>query len=296
VARASKSPAAILSGKKDKLRWGDFNFLENLLVFCAYPSRAVPKESKVHFQISPAIKDEAVCVLFKIDRERDPIMPGGGPKPDYMALYVSKDRCICTIIELKGTDQKKLKHGIEQIKALRDRLRDEIAEHLPGKCRAAVKFQGLLLTPPNSDIPRELIEREKEGGFTILTLQWPHQFQLYDYVRKQNLITERYVPRKESHRGGSEFNVVEELFTKCVLPERIDDAFRAERLANAHRKKAGVYVNFADKYQGAKEYAAMSACSTDAVVAFSSAGFMKEIEDELARLGLPLSLLKRRVL
>ncbi len=50
--KQKNSPAEILQDKKDKLDWQNFNFLENMLVFCAVPGRSVPKESGVHFRIT----------------------------------------------------------------------------------------------------------------------------------------------------------------------------------------------------------------------------------------------------
>ncbi|NUQ75514.1 MAG: hypothetical protein HUU21_18365 [Polyangiaceae bacterium] len=285
MARANKSVAELLQRKENKLR-RDFNFLENLLAFCVHPSRNVPEESGVHFQISSAIKDKGVCLIFKIDRGSDPLIPDTEHKPDYMTFFASRDRCICTIIELKGTDSKKLKHGIEQIRALRDKLRNEIAAHLPRKCRGSITFQGLLLTPPNSDIPRHQIEREKNNGLTILALQWPHQFQLFDYVQKANAIDERYVHKKDTERNLRGWNAIEEILVQCALPERIDDAFRAKRKASAHKGNTGVYLNFADNPEKPRAYAALSACCDSAVFAFSSADFKQKIERELARLGL----------
>jgi len=159
MARTSKTPRALLDRKQDKLNWSLFKFLENLLVFCAAPSRSVPRESGVHFHISSKIKDEGVCILFKIDRRSDPLMPGHGWKPDYMAFYAAADRCICTIIEMKGRDEKNLRHGIEQIKTLRDMLRAEFDKHLPGACRNKIRFQGILLTPVNAQVPNQLLKR-----------------------------------------------------------------------------------------------------------------------------------------
>ncbi|MCK6591446.1 MAG: hypothetical protein L6Q76_28160 [Polyangiaceae bacterium] len=273
MARANKSVAELLQRKENKLR-RDFNFLENLLAFCVHPSRNVPEESGVHFQISSAIKDKGVCLIFKIDRGRDPLIPGSEPKPDYMTLFASRERFIW------------LKRGIEQIRALRDKLRNEIAAHLPRKCRGSITFQGLLLTPPNSDIPRHQIEREKNNGLTILALQWPHQFQLFDYVQKANAIDERYVHKKDTERNLRGWNAIEEILVQCALPERIDDAFRAKRKASAHKGNTGVYLNFADNPEKPRAYAALSACCDSAVFAFSSADFKQKIERELARLGL----------
>src|SRR5262245_58986833 len=89
VAKSNKSPQAILAKKKDHLDWNLFGFLENMLIFCAMKTRNVPKESGVQFRIHSEVKDEGVCILFKIDRGRDPLVKGEGVKPDYLVLYAT---------------------------------------------------------------------------------------------------------------------------------------------------------------------------------------------------------------
>jgi hypothetical protein len=75
-----KNLLKIAETKKDQLNWQTFHFLENLLVFCAMPTRRVPKESGVCFQISSKAKDEAICILFKIDRKTDPLVKEPTPQ------------------------------------------------------------------------------------------------------------------------------------------------------------------------------------------------------------------------
>lgn len=50
-------------------------------------------------------------------------------RPDYLAVYLHG--CICTIIEMKSKGSRDLKHGLTQIKALADRLKQEFRECLP---------------------------------------------------------------------------------------------------------------------------------------------------------------------
>ena len=76
--------------KKNKLNWNIFNLLENLLIFCAVPSRRAPKESGVSFYITNP-QDDAICLLFQIDRDdkRDPLIRGKTIKsPDYLSLFI----------------------------------------------------------------------------------------------------------------------------------------------------------------------------------------------------------------
>ncbi len=86
--KKGKSPSAMLRQKWNRLDWHTFNFLENLLIFCAMPERRVPKESGVHFSISSTSADQALSLLFQIDRKDDPLIEAGSVRPDYMALYV----------------------------------------------------------------------------------------------------------------------------------------------------------------------------------------------------------------
>jgi hypothetical protein len=281
MVRASKTPRAILRRKQDKLNWSLFNFFENLLVFCATPSRSVPPESGVEFHISSKVKDEGVCVLFKIDRRRDPLIRGRAIKPDYMAFYASRNGCICTIIEMKGRERKNLEHGIEQIKELRDRLRTEISEHLPGACKGRIKFQGILLMPFNADVPRIKIQNEAQAGFHILPLQYDHKAELYRYVRTEVHPSHRYVHAKLPHEPD-EFNAIERLLVQAALPARMKDALSERRAAT------GIHLHYVHLGGPDEDYAALIADKSGAQIATldRSAPFRTKIEAELTRLGL----------
>jgi len=196
--KADKFPS-LAAQKEKKLDWENFNFLENMLVLCTVVERRVPEESGVHFSVSSIPEDKTVTILFRTDRKEDPLIRGkGGKRPDYMALYIKDETCLCTIIEMKGTDAKKLKHGIEQIKELRNRLKQEIRNYLPTKWQ--VEIQGLLLTPPNSQIPLKQLELLKQE-IIILPLQYSHQFELFPYISKKNeKLSDKYnhAPRRKN--------------------------------------------------------------------------------------------------
>jgi hypothetical protein len=121
---------------------------------------------------------------------------------------------------MKGTDAKKLKHGIEQIKELRNRLKKEIRDYLPTKWQ--VEFQGLLLTPPNSQIPLKQLESLKQE-IIILPLQYSHNFELFPYISKKN----EKLGDKYSHapRHKNDLNFIEKLICNQVLHKRKKDAF-----------------------------------------------------------------------
>ena len=169
--KQKNNPAQILKDKKDKLDWQNFNFLENLLVFCTVPGRSVPKESGVHFRITLDSQNKSLCILFEIDRRNDPLIKNQALKrPDYMSLYIDSNSCICTIIEMKGKNHNSLENGIEQILKLKEILQNEISDHLPPKLK--FQFQGILLTPYNSQPPLKKIAEIASNGFIILPIQY----------------------------------------------------------------------------------------------------------------------------
>jgi hypothetical protein len=285
VAKKSRAAGASPGEGQNKLDWHNFNFLENLLIFCAERTRSAPKESGVHFQISSKVKEEAVCILFKIDRAHDPLMPVVGVKPDYMVLYAARDRCICTIIEMKGKDHKNLSHGIEQIKALRDRLRREISEHLPHPCKQTITFQGILLTPIGSQLPLHQLQRESDAGLRILPIQYHQKAELYPYVSRMNALSDKKYVHQSFPRAQDELNLIEKALV-CAEKKPIQDDFRTARLASVHRGRRGIYVNYRRPGGTDTEYASLSAANDGAVAAFSSPVFKREIKAELDRLGL----------
>jgi hypothetical protein len=169
--------------------WQNFNFLENLFLSCAVPERS-GKENGIKFHISPHAKEKAICLLFKTDQPTKSLVRGF--KPDYMTLYIEKNNCICTLIEMKDTqDNRHLRHGIKQLIAFKNKLQEEINHYLPDTWQ--VHFQGILLTPPLSDYPIHPIRKEaKENGFIIVVLQYHKMFELLNYVSKLNKLGEPY--------------------------------------------------------------------------------------------------------
>ena len=233
------NPAQILKDKKDKLDWQNFNFLENLLVFCTVPGRSVPKESGVHFRITLDSQNNAICILFEIDRRNDPLITNQALKrPDYMSLYLDSNSCICTIIEMKGKNHNSLENGIEQILKLKEILQNEISDHLPPKLK--FQFQGILLTPYNSQIPSKKIAELAAKGFIILPIQYDNKAELFPYVSKKNKLTEKY-----NHQEITESTalLIEEILTKRALPKRIpDDYYSSNFLVGNDRE--GIYINY----------------------------------------------------
>ena len=243
--KQKNNPAQILKDKQDKLNWQNFNFLENMLVFGTMrtmPGRNAPQESGVHFRITLDSQNDAICILFKIDRDHcknDPLIRDQSSKrPDYMSLYIDSNSCICTIIEMKGTSSDELKRGILQIVKLRDILKAEISDHLPTKLK--IKFQGILLTPFNSRPPKTEIAEEAAKGFIILPIQYKNKAELYPYVSKLNKQIDKY-----NHQEFTESKplCIEKILTTRSLPKRIPDEYYSKNFSNSQDRE-GIYINY----------------------------------------------------
>lgn len=266
--------------KEKKLDWENFNFLENMLICCTVPERRVPEESGVHFSISSRPEDKSLIILFQTDRRKDPLIREKDVKrPDYMALYIKDKTCLCTIIEMKGTDHKKLKRGIEQIKELKNRLKQEIRKYLPTKWQ--VEFQGLLLTPPNSQLPLKLLDALKKE-IVILPLQYSHKFELFPYISSRNKLGDKY-----SHlaRHGNDLNFIEALICNQVLSKRKKDAFYKQQAD--YIKENSVYINAVNP-DNPNAYAVLFAGNAEAVIAVKEEGnhFAERIQGELKKIGM----------
>lgn len=283
--KRKKQPATYLEtaeNKPDKLDWKAFNFLENLFIFCPMKHRSVPPESGVQFGISKEPLDEALCILFKIDRgSKDPLFTSASQvKPDYLVLYKTSRTCLFTIIEMKGRTEGGLEHGIEQIIALRDRLKRELSEHFPLSLNAV--FQGILLCPYNAQPPAKRIITESKKGFVILPLLYGSKAELFPYVSKPNAITERYSHQSLPH--SEQWSFLERLIVHHALPYRVEDTeYHAEYKTS---NQTGVYINYA--LSKTNEYAAFisSASQNKAVVDESGDEHLSKIKAALAAVGL----------
>lgn len=256
-------------------------FLEKL-VLRALPTRQVPAESGVRFAISSKAKEDGVCLIFLVDDAEAPIVEEG-PRPDYLVVHVSPSGCTVTIVEMKGTEEKNIDHGIEQIRAMYRRLRQEMAACLPGSCRR-IRVQGVLLMPQNAHINRKRIEDARKEGLEILPVQYHHQAELYPYVSKAVSRTERYVHEKLP-RERTELNVLERLIAEGKLDWRVRDRFFEARRGG---DEGSFFLSFRRPGDPADAYVSVSANPRGAVVGFSPAAreCQEEVEAHLARHGL----------
>ena len=280
--KQKNNPAQILKDKKDKLDWQNFNFLENLLVFCTVPGRSVPKESRVHFRITLDSENQAICILFEIDRRNDPLIRNQALKrPDYMSVYIDSNSCICTIIEMKGKNHNSLENGIEQILRLKEILQTEISNHLPSKLK--IKYQGILLTPYNSQPPLKKIAEIASTDFIILPIQYNNKAELFPYVSRKNEITE--ISKKYNHQEITESTalLIEEILTTRALPKRIPDEYYSKNFSNSQDRE-GIYINYL--LPNDTDYITLLSNTTLTEINMEENEYMKEITEELKLLNL----------
>jgi hypothetical protein len=229
--------------KTNKLNWQLFNLLENLLIFCAVPSRRAPQESGVSFYITNP-QDDAICLLFQIDRDnkRDPLIRGEKIKrPDYLSLFIQDNLLLFTIIEMKGTNKNSTERGIDQIIAFRDILKKEIIEHCIKTLK--IKFQGILLTPYNADIPLLEIQKQASNNFIILPIQYHHSTELYYYISKLNTkadLQNKYIHEKLDESVSF---FIEELLAKRGLDKRKQDLYYSENYVPS-KDRQGIYIDY----------------------------------------------------
>lgn len=269
------------SARRDQEAAEGLTFLEKL-VLRALSTRQVPAESGVRFAVSSKAKEDGICLLFQVDDPDVPIVEGG-PRPDYLVAHVTREGCLLTIIEMKGTEQKNVEHGIEQIREMYRRLRREMGSCLPGSFRRA-RIQGILLTPYNAHINHKKIEEARKEGVEILPLQYHHQAELYPYISKPVSRSARYA-HEQLPRSTPELNIVERLVAEGKLDRRVRDAhFDARRGASEDT----FFLDFRCPEDTDAARVSLSATTKDAVLRFTEAAAESraEVTEHLTRLGL----------
>lgn len=288
MGRRTKSVQELLREKSSRtqLNWSEFNFLENLLVFCLLSNRSVPKESGISFSITIEETDASVCLLFRIDRDRDPLVRNPKtPRPDYLALYCCNGTCVLTIIEMKGG--KDTSRALDQIIAFKQILKTEFQKHLPGRFASRVALQGILLHSSQQQVPLERIKRQEKEGFVVLPLGYNQRAELLTYVSKENRLTDSGKLVRYSHyrsRGqGRAFNSLEPILVNGSLHTRIKDEIFRNRFLN-HPDRTGVYLNYAGNDS---EYCALIVGDDEAAIAVKGEHqkLLEYILAELAKIG-----------
>lgn len=211
--------------KKGDIDQNLFSFLENLLIFRTLEELTVPRESSVKFRITREKAEQGICLLIHIDNQAYPIFEAQESRPDYLAIYLHGDGCICTIIEMKSRAGKNLKHGLEQISVLADKLKQEFKRCLPRKFK--LHIQGILLSQFNSEVPNELIIRMAQEGLTILSVQYSHRAELFPYISQKNIvISQKDTPRTKFvniPRHPCRQNPIEQMMSCMSLRKRLTE-------------------------------------------------------------------------
>lgn len=215
--RPHPKPDSRLADKRGRINRELFNFLENLLIFRTMPELTVPPESSVKFRITRQASERGVCLLIHIDSQDDPIFESAEVRPDYLAIYLHGSGCICTIIEMKSKGSRDLKHGLMQIKALADRLRQEFRDCLPPRFR--LHIQGVLLCQPNADVPGARMAQMAHEGLTIVPVQSAHRAELFPYISRLNTLPQ--TPFKDTPRSPDDPSPLEFMLSRCSLRVRL---------------------------------------------------------------------------
>ena len=181
------------------------------------PELTVPPESSVKFRITRQASERGICLLIHIDSQDDPIFEAEESRPDYLAIYLHGDGCICTIIEMKSKGERELKHGLMQIKALADRLRQEFRNCLPPRFR--LHIQGVLLCQPNADVPSARMAQMACEGLTIVPVQSSHRAELFPYISRLNTLPQ--TPFKFESRSPDGPSPLESMLSRDSLRVRL---------------------------------------------------------------------------
>jgi len=232
------------TNKTDRVNWTLFSLLENLLVFRVLPELSVPRESGVQFRISRERAGEGVCLLIRVDHPTDPVFPKGEVRPDYMALYLHGKGCICTIIEMKGQSAEENKHAVEQIEALRVRLKEQFRNFLPA--RFQIPIQGLLVSPTAAQTPLPRLKAlEQREGFTILPVKCDTRAELFPYISRLNQLRDGF---HNQARHPATPGPLEDLLARSALPRRVSTP-------DGRRTGEGLHIDYA---LSGHEYAALT--------------------------------------
>lgn len=152
---------------------------------------------------------------------------------------------------------------------------------MPKKFR--FKIQAILLTPTHANIPFEEIRKQARQGFIILPLLHSQRAELFNYVSKENKVTEKYQEVRLPH-DKDEFGFIEKILVKQALPTRIEDNFYYQNFFTG-KDREGVYINYA---LSADEYAVLLLNNKKAIIAIqqNKEDFQQKIEAALAKIGI----------
>ena len=278
--------ATLLNQKPATLNWDQHNFLECLLIHCAVASRQVPNESHRSFRISKPATDPATCVIYKIDRQPDPLVDEGR-RPDYLVAYVDAVGCILTIVEMKGRDEKKARYGVGQITSLHAMLRTQLREHLPAACASSerIHIQGVLLTAPGVQVPNHQIQA---ANLPISVFPYLSRAELYPYVSVRSRKSEVWRQQQLREPDGN-WTVLERILTSGLLHGFAGRTAFHDARTPKHVGKSGVRLDAADPASPDDGYLSISAEPGSVTAWFSAQGLHDRILAALQAAGGPCS-------
>lgn len=285
MAKSGKPPSQILATKKDSLDWGRFNFLENLLVFCANKTWDVKPEGGVCFRVNVPSDQNCLCLIFEIDRKGSEKLVRetdyDKKRPDYLVVYVNNGRCIFTIIEMKRRSE--TNDGVEQILTFYRLLQRELKEHLPTKFKP--EFQGILLTQHLSQEAQRKIEKSWSNGFRLMLFISDRTADIFPFISdtiSKPVETDR--PKRNS-APSRDFTWLEEILIQKALPRRLEDIFQAIHCPNPNQPlDEGVFLNYLISTKD--DYAALFANRRRCVIGINgSANCSKKIIASLEAIG-----------
>jgi hypothetical protein len=245
MAKSGRPPSQILATKKDSLDWGRFNFLENLLVFCANKAWEVEPESGVCFRVNVPKDRNCLCLIFKIDRPgREALVrEESTPRPDYLVVYVGEGRCICTIIEMKGRSDKNVEHGVDQIATFHQILKEQVRENLPTKFKPEI--QGILLVQRGAQPPLPKIAAAARSGVNILVYSTDRKADLFPYISDKITPSAASEDPNRKSPPSRDFTPLEVTCIDCALPKRLEDRFQAVYCSNPNcPPEEGIFINY----------------------------------------------------
>ncbi len=275
---ANKSTLLRALKTKNKKLKPEFNFIENTIVFSSIDTRGVPQESHVCFRIDPKSNFSNFCKLYLIDRKfvDIPLIPGNEIKPDYLCVYKDKEKCVFTIIELKGKGGQS--HALDQILNLWDKIISLKQQYFPNDSK--IHIQGLYLVPKIAELPLEKLKRIRSSGKIIVPLNYNCKFDIYDYVSrilKGNEVY-RHIPTK-----AMKPNYFETLANfENSLPSRVTDDFENDL---DYDNSKDVLLSFYDKKYN--EYVTLYFNKYTKIIAYSGNESMyNKLKSELGKIGL----------
>jgi len=120
-------------------------------------------------------------------------------------------------------------------------LKEEVIKHCIKTLK--IKFQGILLTPYNAQIPSPEIQKQANDNFIILPIKCNQKAELYRYISKLNTkadLQSKYIHEKLDESVSF---FIEQLLAKRALDKRKQDQYYSENYVLS-KDRQGVYIDY----------------------------------------------------